>query len=105
MLCVTNMLLHGIKDPSFVRHDNTLARPIWLPNGTLDNQLRYAKHDRSIELVVGSPEPVGPASAGETHETGESLANAFHRVHGTTYDPASAEDREKMAALKEKLRS
>jgi type I restriction enzyme M protein len=26
MLCVTNMLLHGIDDPSFVRHDNTLAR-------------------------------------------------------------------------------
>ncbi|MHB1272306.1 MAG: HsdM family class I SAM-dependent methyltransferase [Rhodanobacter sp.] len=27
MLCVTNMLLHGIEDPSFVQHNNTLARP------------------------------------------------------------------------------
>ena len=27
MLAVTNMLLHGIEDPSFLRHDNTLARP------------------------------------------------------------------------------
>jgi type I restriction enzyme M protein len=27
MLCVTNMLLHGVEDASFVRHDNTLARP------------------------------------------------------------------------------
>ena len=27
MLCVTNMLLHDIEDPSFIRHDNTLARP------------------------------------------------------------------------------
>jgi len=27
MLATTNMLLHGIEDPSFVRHDNTLARP------------------------------------------------------------------------------
>lgn len=27
MLAVTNMLLHGIEDASFVRHDNTLARP------------------------------------------------------------------------------
>ena len=27
MLCVTNMLLHNINDPSFVRHDNALARP------------------------------------------------------------------------------
>ena len=27
MLCVTNMLLHNVEDPSFVRHDNTLSRP------------------------------------------------------------------------------
>ena len=27
MLAVTNMLLHGIEEPSFLRHDNTLARP------------------------------------------------------------------------------
>jgi N-6 DNA methylase len=27
MLCVTNMLLHGIENPSFVRHNNTLAWP------------------------------------------------------------------------------
>ena len=27
MLAVTNVLLHGIEDPSFLRHDNTLARP------------------------------------------------------------------------------
>jgi type I restriction enzyme M protein len=27
MLCMTNMLLHDIKDPSFVLHDNSLARP------------------------------------------------------------------------------
>ena len=28
LLCVTNMLLHNIDQPSFVRHDNTLARPL-----------------------------------------------------------------------------
>ncbi len=28
MLCVTNMLLHGIDAPSQIRHDNTLARPL-----------------------------------------------------------------------------
>jgi type I restriction enzyme M protein len=27
LLCVTNMLLHGIEVPSLIRHDNTLARP------------------------------------------------------------------------------
>lgn len=28
MLCVTNLLLHGIEIPSQIRHDNTLARPL-----------------------------------------------------------------------------
>jgi type I restriction enzyme M protein len=28
MLCVTNLMLHGIEVPSSVRHDNTLARPL-----------------------------------------------------------------------------
>jgi len=38
MLCVTNMLLHGIEDPSFVRHENTLARPYidWGPSDRVD---------------------------------------------------------------------
>ena len=27
MLAITNMLLHGIEEPAFLRHDNTLARP------------------------------------------------------------------------------
>ena len=28
MLCVTNLMLHGIEVPSQVRHDNTLTRPL-----------------------------------------------------------------------------
>jgi len=44
MLCVTNMLLHGIKDPSFVRHDNTLARPY----------ISYTNADR-VDIVVTNP--------------------------------------------------
>jgi type I restriction enzyme M protein len=44
MLCVTNMLLHGIKDPSFVRHDNTLARPY----------VSYASSDR-VDVVLTNP--------------------------------------------------
>jgi type I restriction enzyme M protein len=33
ILCLTNMLLHGIDEPSNVQHDNTLARPLrdWGP--------------------------------------------------------------------------
>lgn len=44
MLCVTNMLLHGIEDPSFVRHDNTLARPY----------ISYGQSDR-VDVVLTNP--------------------------------------------------
>jgi type I restriction enzyme M protein len=44
MLCVTNMLLHGVEDPGFVRHDNTLARPY----------ISYTASDR-VDIVVTNP--------------------------------------------------
>ena len=44
MLCVTNMLLHGIEDPSFVRHDNTLARPY----------ISHSKADR-VDIILTNP--------------------------------------------------
>ncbi|MEO3475970.1 class I SAM-dependent DNA methyltransferase [Roseomonas sp. CAU 1739] len=44
MLCVTNMLLHGIEDASFVRHDNTLARPY----------TSYTQSDR-VDIVLTNP--------------------------------------------------
>jgi type I restriction enzyme M protein len=44
MLCVTNMLLHGINDPSFVRRDNTLARPY----------ISYTQSDR-VDIVLTNP--------------------------------------------------
>ena len=44
MLCVTNMLLHGVDDPSFVRHDNTLARPY----------ISYGQSDR-VDIVLTNP--------------------------------------------------
>jgi type I restriction enzyme M protein len=44
MLCVTNMLLHSIEDPGFVRHDNTLARPY----------ISYTQSDR-VDIVVTNP--------------------------------------------------
>ncbi len=44
MLCVTNMLLHGIEDPGFVRHDNTLARPY----------VSWGQSDR-VDVVLTNP--------------------------------------------------
>ena len=49
MLCVTNMLLHNMEDPSFVRHDNTLARPY----------ISYTNADR-VDVVLTNP-PFGGA--------------------------------------------
>ena len=44
MLCVTNMLLHGVEDAGFVRHDNTLARPY----------VSYGQSDR-VDIVLTNP--------------------------------------------------
>lgn len=44
MLCVTNMLLHDIEDASFVRHDNTLARPY----------ISYTQSDR-VDIILTNP--------------------------------------------------
>jgi hypothetical protein len=44
MLCVTNMLLHGLDDPSFVCHNNTLARPY----------ISYGQADR-VDIVLTNP--------------------------------------------------
>src|SRR5665213_635937 len=44
MLCVTNMLLHGVRDPGFVRHDNALARPY----------VSYTSSDR-VDIVLTNP--------------------------------------------------
>ncbi|MGH9384660.1 MAG: HsdM family class I SAM-dependent methyltransferase [Vicinamibacterales bacterium] len=44
MLCATNMLLNQVEDPSFVRHDNTLARPY----------VSYEQADR-VDIVLTNP--------------------------------------------------
>jgi type I restriction enzyme M protein len=44
MLAVTNMLLHGIEDPSFIKHDNTLARPY----------VSYTESDR-VDIILTNP--------------------------------------------------
>ncbi len=44
MLAVTNMLLHGIEDPSFLRHGNTLARPY----------ISWSKDER-VDIVLTNP--------------------------------------------------
>ena len=44
MLCVTNMLLHNVEDPSFVRHGNTLAR----------SYISWERKDR-VDIVLTNP--------------------------------------------------
>jgi len=44
LLCVTNMLLHGIEIPSQIRHDNTLARPL----------RDYTAKDR-VDVIITNP--------------------------------------------------
>lgn len=44
MLCTTNMLLNNIEEPSWVRHDNTLARP-----------LTSWTRDERVDIVLTNP--------------------------------------------------
>lgn len=44
MLSITNMLLHGVEDPSFVRHDNTLAK----------SYISWEQKDR-VDIVLTNP--------------------------------------------------
>jgi len=44
LLCITNMLLHGIEVPSQIRHDNALARPL----------TSYGPQDR-VDVIVTNP--------------------------------------------------
>lgn len=44
LLCITNMLLHGIEVPSQIRHDNTLARPL----------RDYGSKDR-VDVIITNP--------------------------------------------------
>ncbi|MDO9019704.1 MAG: class I SAM-dependent DNA methyltransferase [Deltaproteobacteria bacterium] len=44
LLCVTNMMFHGIEVPSNIRHDNTLARPL----------RDYGPKDR-VDVVITNP--------------------------------------------------
>lgn len=44
MLCVTNMLLNGVEEPNFVRHDNTLARPL----------VSWTKDER-VDIILTNP--------------------------------------------------
>lgn len=44
MLCVTNMILHGIDTPINIRHDNTLSRP-----------LRDYTHKDKVDVIITNP--------------------------------------------------
>ena len=44
LLCVTNMMIHGIEVPSNIRHDNTLARPL----------REYGKADQ-VDIILTNP--------------------------------------------------
>ncbi len=45
MLCVTNMILHGIDTPTNIRHDNTLSKPL----------TSYGNKDRVHTIVTNPP--------------------------------------------------
>lgn len=78
MLCTTNMLLHNVEDPSFVRHGNTLARPY----------ISYGADDR-VDIVLTNPPFGGKEEVGiesnfpkqfQTRETADLFLALIMRV-------------------------
>ncbi|MEY4507226.1 MAG: hypothetical protein RL297_1804 [Pseudomonadota bacterium] len=56
MLCVTNLMLHGIEVPSLIRHDNTLSRP-----------LRDYTHADRVDVILTNPPFGGIEEPGIEH--------------------------------------
>lgn len=90
--------------------DQTSNRPVWLPNGSTEQQLRFYI-GREVALI-----DAGRGSGGEgkeivppkmRHRHAEQIAQPdaadpdaiFRSTHGTAFDAASEVDREKMDAL------
>jgi type I restriction enzyme M protein len=65
MLCVTNTLLHGIENPTFIRHGNTLARPY----------ADYGPSDR-VDIVLTNPPFRRPGGAGYREQFPSAVSHA-----------------------------
>ena len=76
MLCVTNMLLHGIDDPSFVRHDNTLARPY--VSYTASRPRGHRPHEPAVRRAGGGRHRVELPEAVPDARDGRSVPGADH---------------------------
>jgi hypothetical protein len=86
--------------------DERSGRPTWLPNGSVQQQLRFYV-GRDVEILDpgkgygGGGKQVAPIKR-HRHAAAAASTDAgaiFERAHGTAYNAASAMDREKLAAL------
>jgi len=85
---------------------NMISTPIWLPNGSVEEQIRFAT-GRAAEIVeIDEPgrndrDRAEKKSTFSTTHTAGKWETLFRKKHGTKFNPLSAVDRRKMAALKE----
>ena len=88
--------------------DQTSNRPVWLPNGSTEQQLHFYL-GRSVEIVDagrgmgGEDKQIVRPKMRHRHaefiEPPDSSEAIFRRAHGTAFNAASEMDREKMNAL------
>ncbi len=82
--------------------DSTLARPVWLPNGTLERQIRFAEELPAVEIIgAENTTPITSPNREFAAWTATDWDQLFQRRNGTSFDPQSSADREKMAELKQ----
>jgi len=74
------MLLHGIEDPSFVRHDNALARPYTSEAPEVQALLRLDEAGLRVDEV---PVDMRPRASGESKLRGKRAVLVVLTIAGT----------------------
>lgn len=87
--------------------DNTLNRPVWLPNATVEEQLRFAEKQPELEVIPAADElsvVVSAVRSTARRTAAPDWQALFQQKNGTPFNAQSDVDRKKMAELKEEPR-
>lgn len=82
--------------------DNRTSKPVWLPNGSVEEQLRFVVRNPTIEVLETRDASAPVATRLAPEKRVDQWASIFRQMHGTAYDSSSPVDRAKMASLKKR---
>jgi len=83
--------------------DNMLALPVWLPNGSVAEQVHFVTRYEPEIIAVNEPERQGRYASSQAVSAEEKKREfEFYKYNASAYDPESELDRRKMKALEAK---